>query len=235
MSERVNSNPRRSAPADAKEKSFGGIWRSYCAKTRSGHSETPPLRRALKYATARLKYRLVHKITFKKFSKAGYRVQTFGNGAPAPEPETIARRGMPERLKIPLRAAKPKIARLQNAILLDSGAVLLPDGRFFSNGRSKRFPPRYRQHMSNPELFEESPLIQIHNNSASALVRRNMHCIDLPGTHFSARSRVYWNFAHFVFDILPLIYYEDLGAIVPGRDSVIAPPLLHPMHKALFQ
>ena len=234
MSESANSRPEVIISAAVTEKTFGSVWRSYCAKPRSGHSEKPPLHRALNNVSARLKYRHVRKTSFKKFSEAGYEVSTFGNGATTTESEITARLGMPESLKVPLRAAEPKVAKLRNAVLLDCGSVLLQDGRFFSNGRSKILPLRYRQHISNPALFEESPLIQIHNNSASALIRRQMRCIDLPGTHFSVRSRVYWNFAHFIFAILPLIYYEDLGAIVPGRDSVIAPPLVHPMQKAIF-
>ena len=194
----------------------------------------PSLRRALKNAGARLKYRHIRHVTFKQLSKAGYDVQTFDYGTWPPEPENIARRGMPERLKSPLPVAEPMIVRLRNAVLFDNGVAQLHDRRFYAKRFEKKakFPERLKKNI-NPIDLENSPLIHHHNESA--LIRRHMRCIDLPGTHFSTRSRIYWNFAHFVCDILPLIYYEDLGAIVPGRDSVIAPPLVLPIQKALFQ
>ena len=39
---------------------------------------------------------------------------------------------------------------------------------------------------------------------------------------------------HFMHDILSRIYYEDLGAIAPGRERIIAPRFKFPMQKILF-
>ena len=71
----------------------------------------------------------------------------------------------------------------------------------------------------------------------TALVRRHIPCVYVPGRCFTTRLNklTFLNYGHFVHDVLSLIYYEDLGAIAPGRDKVIAPPMFMPMQEALFR
>ena len=73
--------------------------------------------------------------------------------------------------------------------------------------------------------------------TGTALVRRRIPCVYVPGRCFTARFNklTIRNHAHFVHDVLSLIYYEDLGAIAPGRDKVIAPPMFMPIQEVLFR
>ena len=197
---------------------------------------------ARKNATAPFKYRQIRYISFSPHSKAGHsNIDNFDLESAPPEfgencqSKHDCRPSMPERLNIPLPIPKPMITKWRNAVLLANGTVLLDDGPFYDapfREMSQFLPEIKKSNYITRDNIENYP--QIFHHGRSALIRSHFRCIDLPGTHFSARSTFYWNFGHFVHDILSLIYYEELGAIVPGRDSVIAPPMLLPIQKALF-
>ena len=59
--------------------------------------------------------------------------------------------------------------------------------------------------------------------------------IAVSGRCFSARSSYPDNMGHFMHDMLSRIYYEDLGAIAPGRERIIAPRFHFPMQRILFE
>ena len=226
MSKHAQSTPGETAPATAAGETFGSVWRKHCAKSNFGHSDMSPLRRALNNAAARLKYRHVRHIKFNQLSWAGYDVQKFPDVAAAAEPEMATRWNLPEQWKMQKKVFVPRIVKLRDAVLFGNGAALLPDKRFFIGSAEAGMPPELG---SRVKAFVYSD-----RREDSALIQRHMRCMDLPGRCFTARSRVFWNFGHFVHDILSRIYYEDLGAIVPGRDRVIAPPMPWPMQKTLF-
>ena len=63
--------PGNDSPSIETEETFGSIWLKHCAEPGSGHSDMPPLRKALRNATARLNYRHVRYVEFKELSSAG--------------------------------------------------------------------------------------------------------------------------------------------------------------------
>ena len=72
--------------------------------------------------------------------------------------------------------------------------------------------------------------------TGDALIRPSRkRSITVPGRCFSARSCYPDNMGHFMHDILSRIYYEDLGAIAPGKERIIAPRFKFPMQKILFE
>ena len=186
----------------------------------------PPLCKVLRNAAARIKYRHVRYVGFKQLSSAGYDVLEFDDVAAPLVSERVAMRNLPEQWKLRQKVFVPKLVKLQGAVLLGNGAALLSDKRFLIGSRHTNRPPEYGSRMNG----------FAYNNARenSILIQRHMRCIDLPGRCFTVRCSNFWNFAHFVHDALSKIYYEDLGAIVPGRDKVIAPPMPWPMQKALF-
>ena len=226
MSKREHSNAEAVAPAIAREETFRSIWRKYRSEPCSGHSEMPLIRRALRNATARLKYRHVRRIRYRQLSLAGYDVRKFDDISAPPESERIAPLNLPEHWKIPQRVFVPEIAKLPNAVVFGNGATFLPDKRLFvgHKGMPKKFGSRLNAFVYHSDHPEEC-----------SLMRRHLRCMDLPGRHFKACYNSFWNFGHFVHDMLSLIYYEDLGAIVPGRDKLISPPMPWPMQQILFQ
>ena len=222
------------SPATATKRTFGSVWRSYRSEpnSESGYSGMPLHRRAFMNALARLKFRHVRHATFEQLSSAGYNVQTYDDGTARLEPEKIARKDFPEQWKTPIPVIAPKVATLRDAVLFMDGSALLPDGHFCW------FDTHFtRHHWRTPGKFDVRPTTFLYADRAtdSALIRRHLLCIDVPGRCFSLRVKYWENFAHFVHDVLSRIYYEDLGAIVPGRDRVIAPPMPWPMQNALFR
>ena len=232
MSKRDRSNFEAVSPTNGTEEAFGNIWRSYCAML-SGHSGLRLLIRALKRPAQRRMVRHVYHATFEQLSSAGYDVKTFDDGAVPLDPEKSTRRNLPEGWKIPQSVIAPKIATLRDTVLFMDGAALLPGSRFcwFDTHFSVK-----KWHA--PREFNVAPartLLYADRATDSALIRCHMGCIDVPGRCFSTLAgRHYENFGHFVHDVLTRVYYEDLGAIVPGRVKVIAPPMLSSMQKALF-
>ena len=228
MSKRAQSIPEPAPPATPTKKTLGSIWRKHCAKPGHGHSDMHWLRSVLRNAVARLKYRVVRQISFEQLSSAGYDVQEFDDVClPPREQEKTALRNMPKHWKNSQEVAVPGIAKLQDAVLFGNGAVLLPDKRLFIGGWGKRMPPELRSRYIPHGLSACC-------NNETALIQRNFRCIDLPGRCFAAGHKAFWNFGHFIHDMLSRVYYEELGAIVPGRDKVIAPPMPFPMQIALF-
>ena len=228
------------SPAAGTDVTFENIWRLHC-KELFKRSEMPPpavLRRALNYAIARLRFQVYRHATFEELSSAGYDVRTYDDGAVPLEPKKFTRRDLPERWKIPQPSIVPKIATLRDATLLENGSALLPDGRCsFSDtrfaGRNWRRPKKFG---AEARFFFHASRFSFYANHASdsVLVRPHMRSIDVSGRCFSTFGSYVWNFGHFVHDILSRIHYEDLGAIVPGRDKVIAPPLRNPISRNLF-
>lgn len=239
MRKHTDSKPIKIAPANATEETFWNVWRSYCATRKSGYFDLPWYRRAINHVAAPLKFRYVRFIPSRQFTKAGHRsIEKFNLESALPLPEKIARLGMPARLDISVTVQEPEIIRMRNVVLLDNGTALMDDGPFYYgpyNEVSEILPDRPPRIISKIKRDHIENFPYIYHRHRSALIRRNLRCIELQGTYFSARSAYYWNFGHFIHDILSLIYYEDLGAIIPGRDRVIAPPFLFPMQMYLFQ
>ena len=232
MSERSQPISEKASPAIGTVERFRNAWRSHRANL-SRHSDLPVLFRTLKRATARLKLPLVGHATFEQLFSAGYDVRTFDDGAMPLEPEKIVRGVLPERWKNPQSVITPKIATLKDAVLFASGMALLPDGRYCHSDTSftgeRRLKTSHNFHARSGKFFYADP------ETVSTLTRNRMRCVDIPGRCFSTLAGIPRNFGHFVHDVLSRIYYEDLGAIVPGRDRVIAPLLPMAMQKALFR
>ena len=225
-------NSEAASLAISTDKTLGSVWRSNCANL-SWHSDLPPLLRAMKRAAARFGLRLVRHATFDQLFSAGYDVQTFDDGAMPLGPEKIVRGVLPDGWKIPQSVIMPKIATLRDAVVFSIGLVLLPDGRYcFSDTRFAG-----EGYLKSPRKFFARKGMFFHADpkTISTLTQHRMRCIDIPGRCFSTIAGKKGNFGHFVHDVLSRIYYEDLGALVPGRDRVIAPPLRMPMQKALFR
>ena len=72
--------------------------------------------------------------------------------------------------------------------------------------------------------------------TGDALIRPSRRrAVAVPGRCFSARSTYPDNMGHFMHDMLSRIYYQDLGAIAPGRERIIAPRFHIPMQRILFE
>ena len=222
---------------------FGRVWRSYCAERVCEHSKMPVFRKAMTSAFPRLKFRHVRGVEFNQLSSAGCDVRIYDDETDPLEPEKYARRVMPDNWKSSPPVIKPKIAILREAMLFDTGTALLPNGYYCSvnrnwnysvglPSRSGRCPP------CAGFSFPSAPLYFYPDRATkTALVRRRLHCDIVPGRCFYVRCNEvsFRNFGHFVHDVLSLIYFEDLGAIVPGRDRVIAPATSLPMQEVLFR
>ena len=174
-------------------------------------------------------------VGFDDLSAAGYEVQIFDDGARVAEFENTTLDCLPGNWnwkckRPPIAVIVPKIAILPDALLFKDGSALLPDGSFcffdvaFSSERE-----------GWAEFHAERILCSIDRETEGAQVRSNLPNMDVTGRCFSTRTYTFRNFGHFVHDVLSRIYYEDLGAIVPGRDKVIAPQMLMPMQEALFR
>lgn len=212
---------------------FGSVYRVYRMKPEIGYSDMPLLRRLRTSLVARRKLRHVRHVTFDQLSSAGYDVQTIDDGAVSLEPEKIARRDLPESWKIPQPVITPKIATLRDATLFGDGSALLADERhlcYFDTAYT------WGTNWGRPRAIDARTHIFFHERATdSALIRRHTRCIGVPGRCFSARLFHRRNFCLFVNCVLTRIYYEDLGAIIPGRDKIIAPPFFFPMEETLFR
>ena len=173
-------------------------------------------------------------VGFDDLSAAGYDVQIIDDGAIVTEFENSVLDDLPGnwnwKRKHPQSVIVPKVAILPNAMLFKDGSALLPDGSYcffdvaFCSERDG-WAERHGQRI----------LCSIDRETEGAYVRSNMPNIYVTGRCFSTRTYTFRNFGHFIHDVLSRIYYEDLGAIVPGRDKVIAPQMLIPMQEALFR
>ena len=208
------------------------VWRTYRTEFARRNSDMSLLRRTWNSAVARRELRRVRHATFEQLSSAGYDVRAFDDGAAPIDPRQVARGNLPDNWKYPQPVITPKVAHLRDAVLFGDGTALLPDG-FFCYSDIQNIDQNWRR------LHRRMMLRIVDPVTDDALIRRpNLQsAVRIPGRCFSARNGgfVGSNFGHFVHCRLSRIYYEDLGAIVPGRDKVIAPPLLSPMKNALFR
>ena len=166
--------------------------------------------------------------TFEQLSAAGHDVRTFEDGAVPLDLEESRLHAMPEGWKRSQPVVPPKVATLMDAELLPNGSAFLPDGRYcyydptFNPENWKTcLPARYK--FADPDCDDVTVFVYAEN------------VMEIPGRCFSALCNTSRNFGHFVHDVLTRIYYEDLGAIAPGREKVIAPRFPFPMQKALFE
>ena len=171
-------------------------------------------------------------VGFEDLSAAGYDVEIFHDGAGWAEFEKTAVNGLPGNWNRKGRQAViiPKIAKLRDATLLMDGSALLPDGRYcyFDISFSSERDEWIKEH-------SHRILCSIDPETDGAKVRSNMPSFEVSGRCFTTRINNPRNFGHFIHDGLSRIYYEDLGAIVPGRDKVIPPIMQTPMQEALFR
>lgn len=172
--------------------------------------------------------RQIRHATFEQLSDAGYEVEFIEDGAVPLDRDESLRREIPESWKRSQQVAKPKVATLKNAKLLPYGAAILPDGLFCYSDSSfgqknwrRSFPSRFS--FGDGET-DEGTVKMSHERVAA-----------VSGRCFSTLCNTWRNFGHFVHDVLTRIYYEDLGAIAPGREKVIAPEFAFPMQKAMFE
>ena len=204
------------------------IWKAY-REEYSNNKNISSSEKTLMYGFARLDLRHVRLSTFGQLSSAGYDVDTFDDGAAPLEPENVPHGNLPGNWKCRQPVLTPKVAILRNAVLFDDGAALLHDGRVCFSTRYFDLDNRMPPHGPRKTLRYVDPVTD------GALIRRKLRCAEVPGRCFSTRSRFPRNFGHFVKDVLTRIYYEDLGAIAPGRDKVIAPQFHMPMQEVLFR
>lgn len=195
----------------------------------------PHLRRALMmHVIARRELRRVKHATFEQLSSAGYDVQTYDDGAAPLDLEKCCRGTPPKNWISPQPVLSPKMAILQDAVLYMDGSALLPDGRYCHSDIHCIDEQRWRE--LQPDTYKMLRIVDPVTDDALIRRRHLQSPIRIPGRCFSTRhGNELVNFGHFVHDVLSRIYYEDLGAIVPGRDKVIAPPLLRPMERTLFR
>ena len=172
--------------------------------------------------------RQVRHATFEQLSEAGYDVEFIDDDAAPLDLEGSLRHEMPEDWKRSQKVAEPKVATLKNAELLPYGAAILPDSLFcYSDSTFGQknwrisFPSRFR--FADGET-DDGTVIMSHENVMA-----------VSGRCFSTLCNTSRNFGHFVHDVLTRIYYENLGAIAPGREKVIAPEFSFPMQKAMFE
>ena len=226
----THPNAERVSPDIGTETLSWNIWKAYRDQLLIDEPQTFLVLNALKQVFAHLELRLVRHATFDQLSSAGYNIRIFDDGVVPLDPEKAASGNLPKNWKSAQPVVTPKIATLRNAVLFMDGTALLPDGRFCFFD-TLCYPKRWRR------LYQRyrRTLRFVGPATDSALIRRHLRKIKVPGRCFSARSVSSWNFGHFVHDILSRIYYEDLGAIVPGRDKVIAPRMFLPIQETLFR
>lgn len=155
-------------------------------------------------------------------------MRTIEDGATAfqPTPGEI-----PEHWNRPQPAIKPKVATLHGATLLSDGAALLPDGSYCHHDHDTAFTPADVR-----ESFHSEVMQAVHPEADVALIERPPFRREpVSGRCFSAWSNNPDNMGHFIHDVLSRIYYEDLGAIAPGREKILAPRFHFPMQKMLFE
>ena len=201
-------------------------------RSRKAHSRALPsqwnYQMSQKKHKGHFELRHVRHATFEQLSKLGYDVQWFGRAAVPLELNNWTRHDVPDKWKRTQNAVVPAVATLRNAALYHDGSALLPDDLycFFDAG----FALKNWRKIHSSRIFRF-----IDPKFDDALIRppsRNMY---VPGRCFSALSSHSGNFGHFIHDLLSRIYYEDLGAIAPSRDKIIAPSFRFPMQKVLFE
>lgn len=170
----------------------------------------------------------VRHVTFEELSSDGYDIRLIHDGAAPFELDGSADHEIPDRWIGPIPTIAPKIATLEGATLFADGSALLPGGRY--SLADPTFAARnWRVRRNRPALR------YIDQDTDEGLVYVPKRRTTIPGRCFSARHSHPDNFCHFVHDVLTRIYYEDVGALDPKLDKVIAPIFRFPMQKALFE
>lgn len=181
-----------------------------------------------KNAIIDLKLRHVRHATFEQMSKAGYDVEWFERGAVPLELNNWTRHDVPNRWKRTQNAVVPAVVTLRGASLYHDGSALLPDDLYcfydasFAVGNWR-------------EIHSNSIFRVIDHEYDDALIRPPAQGMKVPGRCFSTLCGHSHNYGHFIHDLLSRIYYEDLGAIAPGREKIIAPKFRFPIQKILFK
>lgn len=167
----------------------------------------------------------VRHITLDALSAAGYAVERIEDGATALDPVPGK---VPDNWNHPQQVIVPQVATLKNGTLFQDGSVLLPDGHYCYYDATFNLEPWRERHNRSVMRF-------IDPDSDDALIRPHARSMTVTGRCFSTLSNTTHNYGHFIHDVLSRIYYEDLGVIAPGRETVIAPQFKFPMQKILFE
>ena len=170
----------------------------------------------------------VRHVTFEELSSEGYDIRLIHDGEAPFELDGSADHEIPDRWIDSVPTIAPKIATLEGAMLFADGSALLPSGRYTL--ADPTFVARdWRVRRNRPALRYIDP------DTDEGLVYAPKRRMTIQGRCFSARHSHPDNFCHFVHDVLTRIYYEDVGALDPKRDKVIAPKFLIPMQEILFE
>lgn len=185
-------------------------------------------------AAASLALRHVCHATFDELSEAGYSIQSYDDGAMPLQINESMLHGMPDEWKKPEEVIVPKVATLKDVTVFADGSALLPNGLYC------HFDSSFHRYCSDQwhktyQRWGRSRMHFLHPEYNDALIMPHPNSIAISGRCFAALHNYSDNFGHFVHDILSRIYYEDLGAIAPGREKVIAPRFRFPMQKILFE
>ena len=205
-------------------------------------------------------FRQVRHATFEQLLAIGHDVQRFEDGASPLEFGDSNLIDIPENWKFPQPMVVPKIATLKRATLFGDGSTMAQDGLYSYtdpvflvmkssdsdmlglpgksaslnevDGRWSGKPDSARRNQS-PDL--SSILRRIDSNLDRAAIKFPPNHQFVPGRCFSGLAKHQNNFGHFVHDVLSRIYYEEIGAIAPGREKIIAHPFHYPIQKILFE
>lgn len=176
-------------------------------------------------ATRRGAMRHVRHATLEDLATAGYPVERIEDGA---KPLNPVAGQVPDNWTRPQQTIIPQVATLKAATLFQDGSVLLPDGHYCYYDTTFNIEPWRERHNRSVMRF-------IDPDSDDALIRPHARSMTIAGRCFSTLSNTTHNYGHFIHDVLSRIYYEDLGVIAPGRETVIAPQFKFPMQKILFE
>lgn len=182
---------------------------------------------------AGLDFRHVRHATFEELSEVGYSIQIFDDGAVPLQMVASILHNMPDQWNQPDSVIVPKVATLKGATLFHDGSALLPDGRYSNSDPSYRIEPWRR--LYQPMGRSVMRCIDTRSDANDALIAPHPKSVAIPGRCFAALHNFSENYGQFVHDVLSRIYYEDLGAISPGREKIIAPHFVFPMQKLLFE
>lgn len=223
----MNTPPqsRHHLPSSKAERTPGNIWESYRSQFDTIHSNLNRYHRALKFAHDRLCLKIAKYATFDHLKAAGVDVRQIDDGTIGFKPKG---ENLPNCWVKPQNSITPKIATIQDALLnKKNGAVLLPNG-FYTVYDTSFFSGDWRimTRRGGVKFFDPK--------SNDVLIRRTTLCKRIHGRCFSTLSNYFNNMGHFIHDNLSRIYYEDLGAISPGQEKIIAPRMKFPMQKFLF-
>lgn len=169
----------------------------------------------------------IRHVSFDELQCDGFDIVRIDDGVDSIDLSASVPSEMSNKWKNPIPVIAPAIARLHGSTLLEDGSVLIPGGRYCLAEPTFTTPGWYKRR-NRPTLRWMDPV------SCKGLLYMPERRIAIQGRCFSARHSHPGNFGHFVHDVLTRIYYEELGALEPGRDKIIAPCFHFQMQKALF-